>query len=418
MPNAKIVSMSARPLQASHLCFETGGILGQLNTQLGAQVLAFDFTNYYSNLLETNAGGDLLVFNSSTIWSTVAPAALAALRAEARKPALDNAIRARQNAYFAKYGSVSDIIFAMNQNYAPITGAKPGNLSMLSILADQQATALQAAYGTTGRGGVVQSTRSQLSSTTQSVGTSTGQSDEDSIQAPGTWANFELPAGGAQSVIYGQGPLTATEQISTSGEQSSGFANEQQTILNFDYGFRMPSIESQAQNLRAQISLADEQFAVLLKNPPSLYAPSNLAQFFNNELNSMDGQVYRLQIAYLNTILFSPIAGTVTGIYKNPGDAVAAGEPVIRVENNAVILLVATLIFTGIIEIGDTVTVTTKLFDTARTVTVTGRVVAARGKRADDEWEMIVQCNNLDGSGFPIFPLGYHFDYDNTTVVT
>ncbi len=60
---------------------------------------------------------------------------------------------------------------------------------------------------------------------------------------------------------------------------------------------------------------------------------------FDNELNSIDADVYRLQIAYLNTILMSPIPGTITGVYKNPGEAVRAGEPVIRIENNTAVLL-------------------------------------------------------------------------------
>ena len=34
MPTATVINMRARPLQASHLCFEVGGILGELNVQL------------------------------------------------------------------------------------------------------------------------------------------------------------------------------------------------------------------------------------------------------------------------------------------------------------------------------------------------------------------------------------------------
>jgi len=42
--------------------------------------------------------------------------------------------------------------------------------------------------------------------------------------------------------------------------------------------------------------------------------------------------------------------------------------------------------------------------------------VASRGYDEDDRWDVTAKCNNLDGGGNPIFPLGYHFDYDNTTV--
>jgi hypothetical protein len=107
----------------------------------------------------------------------------------------------------------------------------------------------------------------------------------------------------------------------------------------------------------------------------------------------------------------SPIPGVVTGLYKHPGDAARAGEPVVRVEDNQTILLVATLVYRRRIAIGSGVTVETALFDApGPTTTVTGRVVAVRGRRDDDQWEVIVKCNNLDNNNKPIFPLGYHFD--------
>jgi len=118
----------------------------------------------------------------------------------------------------------------------------------------------------------------------------------------------------------------------------------------------------------------------------------------------------------------SPISGTVTGVYKHPGDAVKAGEPVVRVEDNSTILLMARLIYPGPIVIGrSSVTVSTPLFDSSSTPTnLTGSVVAARGHRDDDQWDIIVKCANpLDASNKPIFPLGYRFDcYDDDTKVS
>jgi hypothetical protein len=85
----------------------------------------------------------------------------------------------------------------------------------------------------------------------------------------------------------------------------------------------MPNIERQAQNERAQISLMDEQFAAFMN---SLYFDS-LDDVFSNELQSIDLDVKRLQVAYLNTILMSPIDGIVTGIYKNQstGNSILSG---------------------------------------------------------------------------------------------
>jgi hypothetical protein len=193
--------------------------------------------------------------------------------------------------------------------------------------------------------------------------------------------------------------------------------HECQQIVNTGYGYRVPYYECLAQGARSQISLIDQKFAAFMygQNLP------HLAQVFANELNSIDGDVYRMQIAYLNTILLSPIPGIVTGVYKNPGEAVKAGEPVIRVENNTVILLEASLIFRGPISIGQPVTVTTALFSSSSgaPTSITGAVVAARGHSDDDQWDVIIECDNMNHSNTPptpIFPLGYRFDYDDTTV--
>lgn len=224
----------------------------------------------------------------------------------------------------------------------------------------------------------------------------------------------------------GPNNTTATIQKGASYQTVSNGdkAYQTQTIINTDYGYRTPYYEGAAQFERAQISLIDQQFAQFMysQNLP------HLAQVFQNELNSIDSNVFRLQVAFLDTILLSPIAGTVTGIYKNPGDAVKAGEPVIRVEDNSNIYLVATIVHRGPIVVApppptpppanSTVTVTTPLFGASGPLTtLTGSVVSARGHRDDDKWDLIVKCKNpLDSSGNPIVPLGYHFDYDDTTI--
>jgi biotin carboxyl carrier protein len=223
------------------------------------------------------------------------------------------------------------------------------------------------------------------------------------------------------SVVTATGEDTYSESFQATDSyqtvSNNDAAHETQQIVSTGYGYRIPYYECLAQGARAQISLIDQKFAAFMsaQNLP------NLAQVFANELNSIDGDVFRLQIAYLNTILLSPIPGIVTGVYKNPGEAVRAGEPVIRVENNAVILLEAILIFRGPISIGQTVTVTTALFgaSSGEPTSITGVVVGARGQSDDDKWDVIIECDNMDHSTTPptpIFPLGYRFDYDDTTV--
>lgn len=205
-------------------------------------------------------------------------------------------------------------------------------------------------------------------------------------------------------------PVNETIDDSTTGEGAA------QVIQNWDYAFRMPIQENEAQYQRAQVSLIDEQFAQFMSG----LSLAPIERVLTNELANIDRNIYRLQIAWLNTMLTSPISGHVTGIYKNVGDMVRAGETVIRVEDTTNVLLVAHIIypdginFTGVG--GVQAEITTQLFDTSGTpTTIPGQVVAARGLGHDDSWEIVVQCSN--GSVWdPILPLGYHFDYENTTL--
>jgi multidrug efflux pump subunit AcrA (membrane-fusion protein) len=203
--------------------------------------------------------------------------------------------------------------------------------------------------------------------------------------------------------------VTTVDSLSKEGYTSV------QNIVNSYRAYRTPFFESQAQYERAQISLIDEQFGQYLssQNLPEL------PQIFDNELQSIDADVRRVQLAYLSTILLSPIDGVVTGVYKNRGDWVRPGEPVVRVENNASCLLVGRVIYRGRISNNSDVTIFTKLFDHpgASRTKIVGQIVAARGQDDDDNWEIVVQVpKNQNSAGDYLLPLGYHFDYDNTTM--
>jgi HlyD family secretion protein len=443
MGTATPVSLRVRPYQAAHLCFEVDGILEISTAQLGTTLAAFDFPAFYAILgsMPTVTGdASRLEYDFPVIDAVVAPFALAALRKEPRKAALNTAINARQNAYFAKYANAPAIMAMMNTYYSPsVAESKPNRLAILSGIANDQFSELKAAYTADGRLGVVKNTESVLNSETESTDRTAGSTsqqtqeqgstDDQSLAAQVDTSNrlVSLPKGGGSLAGKGfTGSLPIDESIgeSTSGETSSttgqdsstgsGYASEQQVIVNTDYGYRVPYLESAAQFERAQISLMDQQFAQYMygQNLP------NLATVFANELTNIDASVYRLQVAYLNTILMSPIAGTITGIYKNPGEAVRAGEPVVRVEDNSTIYLLATVVYRGPVAIGSTITVNTNLFDQDPGVptTLTGSVVSVRGHRDDDKWDIVATCDNLNASSEPIFPLGYHFDYDDTTV--
>jgi hypothetical protein len=403
---AKVVSLSVRPFRATHLCFEVGGILAESNVELGSQVNAFDLSNFYALLLSRKTQPQdpaRLIFDSVGIQAQVKQFALAALRAEPNKAALDKAVNTRANAFFAKYANAPDIIASMRSFYADTKeefgDTKPDKLRELDNMSNDLAKRLSDEYFTDKRF-LVKATQSVLDSKSDGTTTSDTGTNSDSTTTTKDADNTTT--------------MTTTGHTGEATHQHTGETTLQhQTIVNTDYGYRMPFHECKIQFLRTTANLIDERFAAFMatQNLPHLEA------VFSNELASIDSDVYQTQIAYLNTILLSPIKGTVTGVYKNIGEGVKPGDPVLRIENNDVIYAVATLVFRGRISLGSQVTVTTPLFDSpGPPATVNGSVVSARGMQEDDQWEVILKCNNLDGAGKPIFPLGYQFDYDNTTV--
>ena len=65
----KVISLCVRPWQVAHLCFEVGGILGEMTTKLGARVDAFDFDEFYAELGSFPTTGD----PSRYLWTRANP---------------------------------------------------------------------------------------------------------------------------------------------------------------------------------------------------------------------------------------------------------------------------------------------------------------------------------------------------------
>ncbi|MGF6870594.1 hypothetical protein [Paraburkholderia sp. MM5477-R1] len=415
----------------------------------------------------TLSGGDSsrLLYDFLKIQADVAPFTLAALRAEPRKATLEKAISLRQNAYLTKYAKQDTIISFARQYYfnPPDFGLKgPANpdsktarLSSLNNINEGRWQVLNDAYANAGRAaeaeGVVDAVISTLSSDTSGFGyAANSQTDETLIVTPTGSSNtlgalqpnappkpWDTPQGpgpysaaapSSAASLWGASTWAAigqTSGTSASGEVGSSYqtnsnasqAHVDQQVQTYSQAFRHPFYDELAKYQRAQISLIDQRFAALQasQNIP------DLATIFGNERVSIDADVYQLQIAYLNTILMSPIPGVVTGVYKNLGDPVRAGEPVLRVEYSDVVLIEAIVIFRGPIVVNQTtVTITTALFGSSagKPTSISGYVVAARSHDGDDTWHLIVECLNQDGSSppNPIVPSGYRFDPDDTSV--
>lgn len=404
---AKPLSLTVRPFHVANLCFEVGGILGESFTELGAQVSAFDFDSLYKSFrdagtLPGNPGR--LEFDSVRIDGATKPPvppdpppahplALAALRAETVKAALNKAILSRENAFITKYGGIAAIADVMRK-IIPFRGQQ---INQLSFLSDGLMKTLNAAYEKDPeRKGVVTTAVTDTTSTL-------------------------TPRGSTSTETFDPQKLTgkSTTKFIPEATNVKFSAQEIQQTRTKNVEFRAPIFENLARNQRAQIDIGREVVSFVSET----HFLNRLEDVFKNELASIDADVNQMQVAYLNTILMSPIDGIVTGVYKNPGDPVAAGEPVFRVENNDDVLIVARISCRGPIVVGPGTTegsmlqVKTTLFDLPNSpVTIVAKIVAARGQGEDDQWEVIAKCSNLDADSNSIFPLGYSFDYDDTEV--
>ncbi len=395
---AKPLSLTVRPFQASHLCFEVGGILGRSFAELGTQVSAFDFDHLYKAFRDANTHFAVdpgrLAFDSDGIDAQVlttpfvggrAPA-LAALRAEPVKAALNKAVNARTNAFITKYKNAAELIAAMRI----VLPSKTERIRRISAQTQTRTDKLLVAYGGDQRTGVVKG-----ANTTVVI---------PALKTDGT------------STTKRKDEVNKVDLIETSTIKNVTVIDQPQVSTNTEIEYRMPLLELQLQHERNQISISDESISHFRQ----IMGLDRMEEVFKNELASIDADVNQLQVAYLNTILMSPIDGIITGIYKNPGDVVSPGEPVFRVENNSDVLIVAKVGCRGPISVGSLLQVETTMFDIPSSpakVKIEAEIVAVRGEGEDDQWEVIAKRKNTDNAGNgPLFPLGYTFDYDNTEV--
>jgi biotin carboxyl carrier protein len=410
---AKVVALRARPSVYADLSFETGGIIASSNVQLGQSVSQFDFTDLYAALgvqteahfktVRTAIGGEQGVvvsdpadlLNSSDLSLGLATGAdapaLMTLRAEGVKAALDRACALRAKQYYTTYGNQAAIIKQMSQSYTldpkPNESSKNSYLSALAKLSAAQLDGLENAY----------------------------HNDPFSPQQPPGMPAGAPPAGRDQGQVMYSSPSSSHFKSTTypSSQSDNPTSNMQQDMTSdsHGYGYRMPYIEAQAQNARAQANLIDEKFSQFLVGQTI----PNLDAIYTNQLTAINMNVKRFQVAYLATILLSPIAGTVTAIYKQVGEAVQAGEKVLRIEDNTAMLLYGRLICAEMIPLNSSIRIESYLFSGTTTEIIEGTIVAVRGDAAgDDNWNVIISCQNTDRTGNPILPLNYHFDTDST----
>jgi HlyD family secretion protein len=205
------------------------------------------------------------------------------------------------------------------------------------------------------------------------------------------------------------------QTVTTIYPKDKGTILDQSSVNHFPE-FQHPKLNNTIRNSSAQIELMQKELT------DSLYAfrVGDLTEIWNNELAGLDQEVRKYQISLIRTFLLPPFKGVVTAVYKDVGESVEAGEPVLRIEDDEKLLLVGLINHRGSLRIGDKAKIKTdNLFESGKELVLDNfEVVSIRGHNSDnDVWDIILQGNNAkDTSGRTVLPINYQFDKNNVTI--
>lgn len=380
MNEGKAVNLRVRPFNSVDLCYPVSGIVCHQPDLLGQKVRRFRLQDFYPDLSETDGDASRLKWDSKQIYEHLflgetpgAPgiSVLSHLRNVTEAADLDSAVLMRQNAYLTSYSGevIEEVQRVYNYDPGDATAARHTLLVQAERDLIQLYNGLDSVYKNTGLAGKVV------------IKTKSDQDNAGVQYSPGGDVYFD----GASHTL-------------TSG-----------------YEYRYPSVENDLRYHQARATIRQE----ILNAERMRIMCAHGATTFRNEVSAIDLRIRKLQSDYIDTILTSPIDGTVTGVFRTLGDFVQAGEPVLRVEDDEGVYLVGAIKCRAMVRPGAKIDVTTKLFEEvgATDTVIHGEIVAVRGHDAvSEQWDVLALCDNRTPGGKPILPINYHFDFESTSI--
>lgn len=460
MPDAKIRSLKVRPLRSADLSLNMPGILAT-RTPLALLGKRITLTNPEGNPAGApfDMKGDVydkfglalpngsMMMSPGAIGAALNPHALFVLRNESLRVSLEQLVLQRQNAFLERYKhDVQRLAFVRDlfpTSLGDPTGQNTPGSKLFRLLQlkidhqnrhDQLHTAYTGGAGPDGidRSGIVKQQNTDhdnsvlytgantVVSTTKVHPTESKQFGYTTTVSGGVSQTIATPDVIMKPVKYGDSSTALTDPYEASVTDTvypSGQGTTlDQTSKSFLTDYAFPTLDNHIRNNRTQVDLLDE----ILGNSTYALRVLELAQIWKNELAMLDAEVAKLQFNYAHTFLVSPMPGIVTAVYKNAGESVQAGEPIVRVEDDEVILLVGSILCRSGVRLDDKVKVIIdNLFENGVPVQIDdGRIVAVRGHDSDnDEWEVIIEIKNPQSGNRRLLPLNYTFDRDDTRLV-
>jgi biotin carboxyl carrier protein len=445
--------MRVQAAQTIDLAFNMPGVISLQNFDpatrkgpafLGSRVAAYDLENQlYGKLGDIgDAATGRLAYDSRKIRDSLSrgnqPPFLFSLRNESLAAALDQAIARREAGYMSRFKH-APAIAQLSQELAPkITK----HLEELAKKSADRFSEVDAAYDDAATPPDLKGVVKRLSSTTltpaaQSVSTTSSHpvsmiSSPFAADQPAV-SDIEVKTfdkDGTTLVQLQKTPRTSSTpavrdntgkwQIPTTPFETQTVAStspriEQQTA-SVPQGLFHPRHDNAIAYSQAMVAVLQET----ARHKAASFSVGDVQKIIERELAAADADIRTLQLNFIHTFLTPPAEGVVTGLFKDVGESVEPGEPVLRIENDAWLLLMARVNSTTPLWLDRKVQITlSSVFENQQTQSIDGRVVAIRGHEVDnDEWEIVIEAKNpVDAAGRRILPINYHFDPD-TDVLT
>lgn len=424
--SGKIRSLTTRPYQSSDLAFEIAGVLDwqNQNIKVGSRIGAADVVSADAMLTAfgTRAADDSrsVTYTAAKIQADLNSKAAFRLRNHQETIALNQVILQRDLQYARLYRystQVAQIVRdATTQQLAHIRNAKSAN--------SERHSAIDTAYNSD-----ADATWRTVKKTTQTVHKSKGDVVNKLFVTPvgmmtpkytirafpsGNESHQELGENRAIPTYNNAGSwqeLNSTAAAGTAGQPPAFYS--QRTIISEDANertsvnqlneFWYPRLENKLEFERLQSIVVQEE----AKNALNALSAGSVEDSLRRELEFIELEVLKNQVKVLNTYLAPTFSGIVTAIYKDVGEHVQAGEPVVRIENDRRLFLYGFVQLRGMPTVGQTVTIKSKVFESTVEKTYTANIVSVRGHTTDDdEWELLLEMDNAGNA----LPMNFGFD--------
>jgi hypothetical protein len=455
MANGKVYSLRVRPLRSADLSFNIPGILAFRTDKAFLSFSIQQILDYqkevYEKLGNANDQGKPIM-DVVKIREILESHSLFQLQNETASASLDQMILQRHNAFLERYQfnpqRQEQIKKLFPVNAGDLTGENAAGSKLDRLKKQREAdtkrfTELKAAYETGQPDGInhngvitqqkTDTTNSVLYTDGHNINTTTKSKPINAVTPEHRTRVVGVKADGTEDkplniMVSTQveskqtdssgNPLPedyVSQKVETTYPEGKGTKLDQENTL-FYSEFIHPSQDNIIRHERLQSDLMQEELS------DALYAfrVNNLLDIWQNELKALDLEVQKFQISFIRTFLLPPFPGVITSVYKDVGESVQAGEPVIRIEDNRKLLLVGMINFRGLLRLGDKMTIKTNdLFEDNKILEIKdAEIVSIRGHDSDnDVWDVILQCDNPeDATRQPILPINYNFDRDNVTI--